>query len=76
MGETKKVNAVVVGKWLKKGWFSEKAMLSIRVDSLKQPYHDIEAKRAFWFSCEKGTQVSVSMIKDDNDLWYFQNEEI
>ena len=71
MTEKMKVDAKVIGKWIKKGWISEKAMLSIEfLDAWEPRYYDLPVKRALWYAVEIGSEITVTMEKHEFDgLW-------
>ena len=67
-----KINAKVVGKWIK-GNFWKRPKLSIDfVDNDMTPKHyDLPVTMAFWNACEKNTKITVIMEYDETDkLWY------
>ena len=69
----KNVSAKIIGKWIRKGWFFEKAMLSLEFinGDLDPRYYDMPIKRAEWYSVNIGDYIVVVMkLDEDNNGWY------
>ena len=60
-----KAPATIVGKRIKKGWFFETALLSIRFDNLVPQYAEFPVNIAAYHDADKGDKIHVSM--DENE---------
>ena len=72
MNQTRKFEAVVIGKWIK-GTIWKRPYLSVKLTEsmIVDPYQDYPVKMAFWSAVDKGSKITITMeLDEDVNLWY------
>ena len=69
------IRAIVIGKWIKKGWISRSPMLSIEFCDKKldisPKYYDMKVSMAFYTVCSVRDVLSIPFYYNgDMDKWY------
>ena len=72
MNGIKKINAKVIGKWIKGNlWKRPKLSIDFVDNDMTPKFYDLPVTMAFWNACEKGSKITVTMEYDKTDkLWY------
>jgi len=70
-----KVEAKVIGKWIKQTFFRNQIpYLSLEFRDATPKYYDMRVSMAFWNACDKGDELLVTMYMHSNGLWYPDKE--